>query len=136
MRRMSESHLLRMRIIAEIGTFAPLLMNMRINPKIFCFLHFWPYISSNFFINNIIRLNSTRAIDWCINCHVLFKKKFNFFDPQRLRYDHICKSYDGKLRHLPHLGVSTVNFHICTSKIFPSYDAMTVRWRRMTKLIF
>ncbi len=30
-------------------------------------------------INNIIRLNSTRAIDWCINCHVWLKKKFDFF---------------------------------------------------------
>ncbi len=34
------------------------------------------------------------------------------------KYDHMT-SHDGKLRHLPHLGVSTVNFHICMSKIFP-----------------
>ena len=40
MRRMSESHLLRMRIIPDIGTFAPLFMHMRINAKIFCFLDF------------------------------------------------------------------------------------------------
>jgi hypothetical protein len=61
--------IMRMNMNPDLGIFAPLKMPMRINPKIFCILHFWPYISSKFFINNIIRLNSTRAIDWCINCH-------------------------------------------------------------------
>ena len=52
----------RRRITPDLGTFAPQIMHMRIIAKI-CI--FWPYISSKNFRNNIFRLNSTRAIDWC-----------------------------------------------------------------------
>ena len=37
--------------------------------------YFWPDITSKKFKNNIFRLNSTRAIDWCINCHLKVRKK-------------------------------------------------------------
>ena len=37
---------------------------------------FWPEITSKKFKSNIFRLNSTRAIDWCINCHIWLRKKF------------------------------------------------------------
>ncbi len=83
---MSESHLLRMRIIPEIGTFAPLFMHMRINAKIFCF---WPYIGSKNFINYTIRLNSTRAIDWYINFHAWLEKKIRPFFWWSLKFSNI-----------------------------------------------
>jgi len=38
---------------------------------------FWPDINSKKFKNNIFRLNSTRAIDWCINCHIWMIKNFS-----------------------------------------------------------
>jgi hypothetical protein len=38
---------------------------------------FWPEITSKKFKSNIFRLNSTRAIDWCMNCRIWMKKKFS-----------------------------------------------------------
>ncbi len=35
--------------------------------------------TTNIFKNNRIRLNSTRAFDWCINYHTWYKKKIRFF---------------------------------------------------------
>ena len=40
---------------------------------------FWPEITSKKFKSNIFRLNSTRAIDWCMNCHIWMRKKFRLF---------------------------------------------------------
>ncbi len=37
---------------------------------------FWLDINSKKFKNIIFRLNSTRAFDWCINCHIWIRKKF------------------------------------------------------------
>jgi hypothetical protein len=34
---------------------------------------FWPEITSKNFIN------STRAFDWCMNCHIWMRKIFRFF---------------------------------------------------------
>ena len=42
---------------------------------------FWPDINSKKFKNITFRLNSTRAIDWCMNCHIWLRKYFrHFFD--------------------------------------------------------
>ncbi len=35
---------------------------------------FWPDINSKKFKNITFRLNSTRAIDWCINSHICLRK--------------------------------------------------------------
>jgi len=40
---------------------------------------FWPEITLKKFKSNIFRLNSTRAIDWCMNCRIWMKKKFSTF---------------------------------------------------------
>ena len=40
---------------------------------------FWPEITSKKFKSNIFRLNSTRAIDWCMICHISMRKNFDFF---------------------------------------------------------
>ncbi len=40
---------------------------------------FWPDINLKKFKNIIFRLNSTRAIDWCMNCHSWIGKIFDFF---------------------------------------------------------
>jgi hypothetical protein len=69
-----------MRINPDLKTFAPQIMHMRIIAKI-CILalflgFFWSAISSKNFRNNIFRLNSTRAIDWCMNYHAWLGKKF------------------------------------------------------------
>jgi hypothetical protein len=40
---------------------------------------FWLDINSKKFKNITFRLNSTRAIDWCINCHIWMRKNFDFF---------------------------------------------------------
>ena len=37
---------------------------------------FWPEITSKKFKSNIFRLNSTRAIDWCMNCHISISQLF------------------------------------------------------------
>ena len=37
---------------------------------------FWPEITSKIFESNIFRLNSIRAIDWCMNCHMSKRKNF------------------------------------------------------------
>jgi hypothetical protein len=37
---------------------------------------FWPEITSKKFESNIFRLNSTRAIDWRIDCPISMRKKF------------------------------------------------------------
>ena len=55
--------------------------------------YFWPDITSKKFKNNIFRLNSTRAIDWCINCHLKVRKKFySIFtireDPYQKKVEH------------------------------------------------
>jgi hypothetical protein len=70
---------IRVRIFPGIGRFALLFMHMHINAKIFCFFGFFGHINSKFFINYTNRLNSTRAIDWCINFHAWLEKKFEFF---------------------------------------------------------
>jgi hypothetical protein len=50
------------------------------DPKNILFFGFFGHISTQiFFINNIIRLNSTRAIDWCINCLAWLQKKIRPF---------------------------------------------------------
>ena len=35
---------------------------------------FWSDIALKFFKNNILRINSTRAFDWYMNCHIWMKK--------------------------------------------------------------
>jgi hypothetical protein len=40
---------------------------------------FWPKITSKKFKSNIFRLNSTRAFDWCMNCHISLRKNFQIF---------------------------------------------------------
>ena len=40
---------------------------------------FWPEITLKKFKSNIFRLNSTRAIDWCMNCHIWMKKNVRLF---------------------------------------------------------
>ena len=37
---------------------------------------FWPDNTLNIFRNNVFRINSIGAFDWCMNCH--FSKKINF----------------------------------------------------------
>ena len=44
---------------------------------------FWPEITSKKFKSNRFRLNSTRAFDWCINCHISMRKNFGPFLPNR-----------------------------------------------------
>jgi hypothetical protein len=44
---------------------------------------FWQEITSKKFKSNIFRLNSTRAIDWCMNCHISLRKNFGQFLPNR-----------------------------------------------------
>jgi hypothetical protein len=92
MRRMSETHPMRIRIIPDLVTFAPLFMPMRI----FCFLDFWPYISSKNFINYTIRLNLTRAIDWCINFHACLEKNSTFFLVKLKLFKHIFTNFTKK----------------------------------------
>ena len=40
---------------------------------------FWPENTSKKFKSNSFRLNSTRAIDWCMNCHISMRKNFRLF---------------------------------------------------------
>ena len=40
---------------------------------------FWPEITSKKFKSNIFPLNSTMAIDWCMNCCIWMKQKFGSF---------------------------------------------------------
>jgi hypothetical protein len=48
------------------------------------FLRFFcPDINTKKFKNNIFRLNSTRAIDWCMNLLIWMRKKF--------RIDHVLQ---------------------------------------------
>ena len=44
---------------------------------------FWLEITSKKFKSNIFQLNSTRAIDLCMNCHILLRKNFGQFLPNR-----------------------------------------------------
>jgi hypothetical protein len=44
---------------------------------------FWADTTQKNFGNNIFRLNSTRAIDWCMNCHIWLRKNFGPFLPNR-----------------------------------------------------
>jgi hypothetical protein len=61
---------------------------------------FWPEITSKKFKSNIIRLNSTRAIDWCMNYRIWMKKKFSSFftirgDPYQKKVENFfSSSYD------------------------------------------
>ena len=47
------------------------------------FRHFWSFIEPNFkinnFKNNIFRIISIRAFDWCMNCHICVKIFFFIF---------------------------------------------------------
>ena len=43
------------------------------------FRFFWPEITSKKFKSNKFRLNSTRAIDWCMNFHIWVRKNFRIF---------------------------------------------------------
>jgi hypothetical protein len=36
-------------------------------------------ITSNIFKSNIFLIDSTRAFDWCINCHIWMREKFRLF---------------------------------------------------------
>ena len=40
---------------------------------------FGPNIAINISKNNIIRINSTKAFDWCMNCNIWIKKNFGQF---------------------------------------------------------
>jgi hypothetical protein len=43
------------------------------------FVFFWPKIIQKKFGSNKFRLNSTRAFDWCINCHIWLRKNIPLF---------------------------------------------------------
>ncbi len=73
MRRMSESHLLRMRIMAEMGTFAPLFMHMRIIAKIFCFFDFL----ARYQFKKIYKLHNSTKLDK--GYRLVYKLSFDFF---------------------------------------------------------
>ena len=49
----------------------------------FVFVLFWPKIIQKKFKSNKFRLNSTRAFDWYINCHIWLKINFGPFLPIR-----------------------------------------------------
>ena len=47
------------------------------------FWHFWSFFEPDFKINNswnnMFQINSIRAFDWCMNCHIMVKYFFSIF---------------------------------------------------------
>ena len=56
------------------------------------FRFFWPEITSKKFKSNIFRLNWTKAIYWCMNCHTSMRK--NFYSIFTIREDSYQKKVE------------------------------------------